>query len=211
LLSFSLESGLTRDGAFPPALEELQIEFDRDAAIEVGGVPRCELGGREIRRSLDGIRRICGPAIVGAGVLRATFAFPEEALYLATADLLILNRGEEGGAATLFAVAHFDQPMTLEMVMPIEIKRRPGSFGLRATMKIRPIANGYGHLERLQIALHRRLASKDRPDGIFRLRCSDGETATQVRASFADGAAIDSATLRTCEPKRSRLARQPVR
>ena len=203
-VSFQLSAGITtRDGDFPPDLKELEIDFDRDAAIEVGGVPRCGLGGRAIRRTLDELRQSCGAAVVGGGALEATFAFPENTPISTAADMVVLNGGVQSGLVTLIAMARFDQPISTQVVVPIEIKRPSGPSGLRVNMVIPPLANGYGHLERLELSLARRLPSEKHPDGVFRLRCGDGDLTTDVHAGFGDGTLLSATSLQACKPKLS--------
>src|SRR6478609_3736525 len=66
----------TVSGAYPPILENINIEFDRHGSVETVGLPVCTQRKLEAT-TVSGARKSCPGAIVGKGYGHAIVAFPE--------------------------------------------------------------------------------------------------------------------------------------
>ncbi|HEY1853832.1 MAG TPA: hypothetical protein VGG40_04530, partial [Solirubrobacterales bacterium] len=56
----------TVDGTHPPALKEVIIEGDKNAAVNAKGIPTCSSGQLQ-SRDTKAAEAACGPAIIGTG------------------------------------------------------------------------------------------------------------------------------------------------
>jgi hypothetical protein len=199
----SLTFGTTianKDGSHPPALEELVLKLDRNSLIDVTGVPSCEPGGYDIRRSLDEIKRICKDSIVGGGRAGFEIAFPELAPVASSPGALaIFNGGTEKGRTVLFAVTEMTQPVVTMTTMRIDIRRNPkGRVGMEVVVSLPKVVNGYASATDLSLTLYRRISGRPSKAGVLSARCPEGESLADVRATFADGDVVAAGFIRRC-------------
>ncbi|HET6998657.1 MAG TPA: hypothetical protein VFI03_08715 [Solirubrobacterales bacterium] len=180
----------TTNGSYPSPLRQLVLEFDRDSAIDGTGLPRCENGYRDVRRSLDEMKAACEDAIVGGGRVDVGVVFVEEAAFGA-GELVVFNGRAKDRRTTLYAVAQITRPVPVTIVMPIEIKkRRQGRIGTEAIVSVPEFAHGAGFITDFRLRLDRRLGGRETTNGVISLQCPDGKFTVGVRAKFENESLI---------------------
>jgi hypothetical protein len=153
------------NGSHPPALKEFELEVDRHARLNLGGIPACHSGGRET------VRKACREALVGKGVIDIGIQFPETTTPDQHEEVFIYNGETEKGARKLFLWSEISIPRPTAIVIPVTIKADRGRFGLKAVGSVPKIAGGSGWIDRLELRFHRGIFSATYPrDGTFDLR-----------------------------------------
>jgi hypothetical protein len=188
----------TLDGTHPPALKELILEGDENAAFSVKGVPVCRPGIRSQQRLTPAeLRRLCGKSLVGGGRIGMEILFPDmsQPPIPATGEALLFNGGRKGGVTTLYLHTHLTVPTPAWIITTVKVKRiDKGRYGLRATATIPKIAGGSGSITYFNLKLNK---------GILSARCPDGRLYARVTATFASTPPLklNQAAFRSCTAK----------
>ncbi len=173
--SYRLEAG----GPQFEALRSLRFEADRQLHLDLKGVPVCDGLGRDVRRNLEEMERICGDAAIGHGRLTATGAFPGDQLISATGGMTLYNRGRFRDGARLLAFAYLRAPLTGAVEIPIEIRRIDrGRMGWEIRPSIPRIFGGGIWITEYSLGIGKRFLSAT---------CVGGELALRVVSGFEDG------------------------
>jgi hypothetical protein len=183
----------TKDGTHPPALKEFILESDKNAAIDVTGVPVCD---RRRIQSTDThhAEAACRPAIIGSGHATAEIAFVEQPPVLAKSKIIAFNGGFKGGVTTLYIHAYITVPTPAAIVSTVKIKRiHKGRFGMLAVTTIPKIAGGAGSVTHFDLAI-------DKQSVLF-AKCPDGKLQARGEAIFSEGPKVSAEVIRTCTPK----------
>jgi hypothetical protein len=198
----------TQEGSVPSALAELLLQFDRNSSIDVKGLPSCELSGRNIRRSLDEIKRTCRDSIVGSGKAGFEVAFPGEAPVASSPPaLIIFNFSTDEGPPVLYALTEMTYPVVGLIPMRIGIRRKPkGRIGAEAIVSVPKVLNGNAALTDLSLTLHRRISGRASRAGIISARCPEGKFLVGVRMTFADGSEMPADVVHRCTPQAGYVA-----
>jgi hypothetical protein len=192
-ISFDVSGKIqTADGTHPPALKEFELEADKNAAIDVTGVPVCKSGQIQSTDTKQATK-VCGDAIVGTGTTEVGIEFPEQPEIPVHSKLLVLNGGVSGGVTTLFIHAYITVPTPAAIVTTVKIKKiHKGRFGMLSLASIPKIAGGSGSVKSFSLSIAK---------GILTLKCPDGHINAHGKAIFDDGTRVSAEVVRTCTPK----------
>jgi hypothetical protein len=180
------------DGTHPPAINEFVVETDKNAAIDVKGLPVCrasQLQSQDTRHA----EAICGPAIIGTGLGIAEIAFPEQPPIPAKSKIIAFNGGSGGGVTTLYIHAYITVPTPAAIVSTVKLTRvHNGRYGLKAVTSIPKIAGGSGSVTHFDLKIEK---------GVFAAKCADGRLQAHGTAMFSDGTRASAEVIRTCTAK----------
>jgi len=192
----------TTDGSHPPAVREVNVDFDRTIQLHAKGVPVCR-GSQLEARDTKAAKRVCGKAIVGSGSARVEIAFPEQRPITTTSPLVVFNGGVRGRRTTMFIHAFITVPVPAAVVTRVRITRkRRGRYGMNADAKIPPIAGGAGSATYFKLALGRRFTYRGRKKSYLTASCPTGSYLTKGHVLFADGTRLGLTHVLPCTPRR---------
>jgi hypothetical protein len=190
----------TTDGAIPPALEHVKLDFDRDGHLTTTGLSECRPS------QLDGAtageaRHRCSAAIVGTGRIGVTVGLAGLVRIDLRAPMTLLNGPQRGGNPTVILHAHAPFPVSETYVVTIPIERRSGLYGYRVEFDVPPIAGGLGSLTDIRAKIGRLYRFHGAQLSYVSARCSDYILQTQGYFSFADGNVIYGSVFKSCRPQ----------
>jgi len=190
----------TVDGSHPPAFKESVFDVDKDAAIDVSGLPVCRKSQLENRGTADA-KRACPTAILGAGSATVEVAFPDQPPIRSTGPLVLFNGGEKGGVSTFFVHGYVAIPVPTAIVVTVTATREAnGPYGLRIVARDPLIAGGSGSPTHFDIHTYRFVKDKDgHRRGFLFARCSDGRLQGKGSATFRDGTTLFGGIARACQ------------
>lgn len=191
----------TTNGSLPPAVEHVELEFDRDGHLTTAGLPVCPPSKLEAATPQQARSR-CSGSIVGTGHLAAAVSLAGLARVNLTSPLTIFNGPRQDGnpTAVLHAQAPFPVSETYVIVAPIE-RRNKGVYGYRTEFDIPPIAGGLGSLTRIDSKIGRFYRAGGAKRSYVSARCSDYVLQTQGYFSFSDGNVIYGSVFKACTPR----------
>lgn len=182
----------TVDGTHPPAIDEFVVETDKNAAVDVKGLPVCKASQLQ-SQDTEHAEAICGPAIIGTGEGIAEIAFPEQPPIPAKSKIIAFNGGSRGGVTTLYVHAYLTVPTPAAIVSTTKLtKIHNGRYGLKAVTSIPKIAGGSGSVTHFDLKIDK---------GVFAARCADGRIQAHGTAMFSDGTRASAEVIRTCTAK----------
>jgi hypothetical protein len=182
----------SEDGSHPPALEQLELELDRDVTLDAQGTPVCPFGPQfSVRRPRDWYERRCKGAQVGHGRVEIEVQFVDQPPVNVRGSLRIYNGGTKNGKVTLHVLMYFPAPITGAIVATAKSTRIGGSR-TRLTTEFPMIANGAGSITDLRLDFGQRVVSA---------RCSDGRLQIRGTATFDDGSEQRDTSQRSCKPR----------
>ena len=186
----------TADGTHPPALREVVVEFDKNAANDVTGLPVCTQA-KIIATDTSTAKKACGPSIVGEGSTEVQVEFPEQKPFRAKGPLVFFNGGKKGGKITLFIHAYVSVPAPTALITTTTItKKANGRYGLYTVSKIPVIAGGSGSVLKFDFTVNKKLTK------YAMAKCPDGHLNARVsKAVFDDGTNGTGTFVRSCTPK----------
>ena len=189
---------INTDGGAPTALEEMQLEFDRDGMLEVRGLPVCPVS-RIAHATVGEARRRCADAIIGTGHVGAIFELfgaPIEARVKAT----LFTGPRRGGNPTVIGHTFTTLPTTRTYTAVIPIKRlKRGPYSYRATFDVPKLAAD-GVLTHIDGRIGRRYDFKGRERSYVNARCTTGVIRTRGHFLFADGTIMEGTLEKPCTP-----------
>lgn len=191
----------TTNGSIPPAVEHVELEFDRDGHLTTAGLPVCSPSKLEAATPQQARSR-CSGSIVGTGHLAAAVSLAGLARIDMSSPLTIFNGPRQDGnpTAVLHAQAPFPVSETYVIVAPIE-RRNQGIYGYRTEFDIPPIAGGLGSLTRIDSKIGRFYRAGGVKRSYVSARCSDYVLQTQGYFSFSDGNVIYGSVFKACTPR----------
>lgn len=188
-------SGEIKDitGAHPPALREFILESDKNATIDVKGLPTCTAGKLQSTNT-KAAEAACRPAIIGSGQATAGIAFSEQPEVLAKSKIIAFNGGFKGGVTTLYIHAYLTVPVPAAIVTTVKIKKiHKGRYGLQSVATIPKIAGGSGSVKNFNLTISKR--------GVLSAKCTDGKLQVHGKAVFTGGPNLKATVSRPCTPK----------
>lgn len=192
----------TKDGEYPPVLDRMRIEFDRNGDVETRGLPHCTYRKLDNTVTRDA-RRFCGKAIVGKGMGHAVVLFPDSAPIKAGAPLTIFNGPKQGGDPTVLAHAYMTVPAPTTYVVPIRILDiKKGRYGHQINAKIPRIAGGHGIPLDGKVKIGHRWTYKGEKLSYIKARCNGGRLQARGFFDFKDGSKLQGSVFNTCKVKR---------
>jgi hypothetical protein len=185
-----------KDGGKPVALQEVDVDFDRDGRLSAGGLPTCA-PERVANASTAEARAACAGAIVGNGRVEALIEIPNGTIP-ASSPLTIFNGPPQEGKPTVVLHAQTTVPRTQTFAILVPIERRRGEFRYRAHLVLPPIADGLGAITRIEVRVGRKFSAGGKQRSYASAHCSDGILRTHGRFRFADGTIVDGAVEKAC-------------
>ncbi len=186
----------TADGTHPPALREVIVDFDKNSAVDVSGLPVCT-SGKLIATDTKTAKKSCSGSIVGEGSTKVAVEFPEQAKFFAKGPLVFFNGGKKGGKITLFIHAYVAVPAPTALITTVTIsKQRSGRYGIHTVSKVPVIAGGSGSVIDFSFTINKKLGNYSMA------KCPDGHLNARVtKAIFDDGTNGSGTFVRSCTPK----------
>jgi hypothetical protein len=186
----------TADGTHPPALREVVVDFDKNAANDVTGLPVCTQA-KLVATDTKTAKKSCGGSIVGEGSTEVKVEFPEQKPFNARGPLVFFNGGKKGGKITLFIHAYVAVPAPTALITTVTItKQRSGRYGLHTVSKVPVIAGGSGSVIKFEFTVNKKLGK------YAMAKCPDGHLNARVtKAIFDDGTNGSGTFVRSCTPK----------
>jgi hypothetical protein len=178
-----------------PALKELFFKLDKHMSLDLSEVPTgeevpgCGLGARP-PQSVDALRKICAPAVIGGGRMAVEVQFPDQPPIPVESQVLILNAGAKRGVTTLFLLARFTAPVMGWVVTTAKVDQiRERRYRMEVAASVPKIAGGAGSITRFAFSLKR---------GILSATCPDGRLNVHNRSVLADGTQLAQTAIRAC-------------
>ena len=186
----------TADGTHPPALREVVVDFDKNSANNVAGLPVCTQA-KLVATDTATAKKSCRGSIVGEGKTEVKVEFPEQKPFNARGPLVFFNGGKKGGKITLFIHAYVAVPAPTALITTTTItKQRSGRYGLHTVSKIPVIAGGSGSVLGFEFTVNKKLGN------YAMAKCPDGHLNARVtKAVFDDGTNGSGTFVRSCTPK----------
>jgi hypothetical protein len=176
----------------PLPLKEFVLEGDKHAGVDLRGIPTCKLGVLP-RTSIERLREICRPALVGHGHMEVAVKFPDQPLRTVESDVLAISGGVEGRVAKMYLLAYFSAPVTSLIFTTVKIKKiRRDRYGTEAVASIPKIAGDFGWVTRFRLTLKKRIVSAT---------CTDGRLSARGTAVLADETRSEATAIRVCTPR----------
>jgi hypothetical protein len=189
----------TTDGSHPAALKSLNLEFDKNGALNTKGLPTCTVG--KLTSTLTAqAKQLCGKALVGTGTVTAEIAFPEQAPFSASGPLLIFNGAPKGGKQVLIFHVHANVPAPTTFVTTAVISKQGGRFGTKAEITIPTITSGQGSLTGFHAKLGKTWTYKGQKESLLEAQCPTGSLHARGEFFFADGTKGSGEVVRACTP-----------
>jgi hypothetical protein len=187
-------------GAPPPALTEVNLDFDRDGRLSTAGLPQCSLD--QIRTATtQQARSRCKGAIVGEGVVGA-FVERDGVKVEVNEPATLFNGPRSDGNATVIGHVHANFPTPRTYVLSIPIEKRRGAYAYRAHIDVPQIAEN-GVLSHIDGRIGRRYVYRGKSRSYVSAKCSAGVLRLHGHFLFADEDAtvIDGAIEKACYPE----------
>jgi hypothetical protein len=187
----------TADGTHPAALREVVVDFDKNTATDVTGLPACTQA-KLVATDTGTAKKSCRKSIVGEGSTEVKVEFPEQKPFNARGPLVFFNGGKKGGKITYFIHAYVAVPAPTALITTITVtKQRSGRYGLHTVSKIPVIAGGSGSVTSFDFTFNKKLGK------VSMAKCPDGHLNARVtKAIFDDGTNGSGTFVRSCTPKR---------
>lgn len=167
----------TTDGTQPSALREIEVDLDKDWAVDADGLPSC--GRRALSVGSEAAaRRACAGAIVGNGI-----AHVQRSGSVDSVPLTLFNGGTRSGTTTVLVYGSMRTQSPAAIVVPVEVEPHAGS-GLHAVAKIPSIAGGAGSILDFSFEIRRSFMRQGEQQSYLSARCPDGAFELKTRAIF---------------------------
>ncbi len=191
----------TVDGAHPPAIRSVAVDFDKTIVVDAKGLPACKKGQLEARPTAAA-KSACPNAIVGEGEGDVEVAFPEQAPFTATGPIVLFNGGVHSGTTDLYVHTYVSVPAPTAVVVPVKLTRiNRGHFGIHAVADIPRIAGGSGSVTRFKLKIGRKFTYRGKKESYLTASCPTGRYYTEGHAQFEDGTQLGLAHVLPCTPK----------
>jgi hypothetical protein len=188
----------TTDGSVPPALRQLEFEFDKHGSIETRGLPVCTMA-QLAETTPAQARKRCAGALVGEGTGKAQVQLPGQASVEITSPLSFFNAPPVGGRPTVIAHGYETVPEPKTLLVPIAIERvSHGRYGFRVRIEMPEIAGGYGAATLAEATVGRTFKRAGRKVGYVKAHCEDGRLQVHGNVHFTNGDFFPATLSSTC-------------
>lgn len=192
----------TKSGAFPPVIEDINLEFDKHGSVVTTGLPVCTAAKLQAT-TVPIARRNCPGAIVGKGFGHGVVVFPEQKPIPVSTPITLFNGPKKGRNPTLFAHFYTTVPAPVAFVIPIVIERiHKGRYGYRTEAHIPPIAGGNGIPLAGHLKIGRHWTYKGKRYSYLNARCANGRLQARGEFNFKDGTQIRATFVEPCSIRR---------
>jgi hypothetical protein len=185
------------EGGVPPALQQLELDFDRNGRLSTAGLPVCQPSLLE-EATPEEARSRCRGAIVGTGHVGALIALGEGAPIAVSSLMTLFNGPPQEGHPTVILHARTTEPAVQTFVITIPIEKRGGLYRYRAVVNVPPIDGGLGSLTHLDVKVGKRYRFQGKERSYTAARCGSGILRTHGRFTFAEGLIIDGDVEKAC-------------
>lgn len=168
----------TANGNHPPALREVEVDFDKDVKINVKGLAACKPGQLEARNTAAAMK-VCGKSKIGSGISHVEIAFPEQKPIKVTSPLTVFNGGEKGGKVKLLIHIFITVPVPAAVVTDVTITKK--GAGLHSVAKIPVVAGGSGSALDFDFTVGKTFTYKGKKVGYGEAKCPDGVFKVNVK------------------------------
>jgi hypothetical protein len=191
----------TADGSHPPAVETLNIDFDKSIQVNAKGLPVCKEGQLTARSTVDA-KKACPDAIVGSGEGEVEVAFPEQEPFTAKGPIVLFNGGVHGGTTLLFGHAYVAVPAPTAVIATVKISRiHRGHYGIHTVSQIPVIAGGAGSVIKFELAIGRKFTYQGKRESYLTASCPTGHYYTEGEILFSDDSILKGVHILPCTPK----------
>ena len=199
-LTLKLEGKIKKtDGAHPPAVKTVSLDFDKAGELFTKGLPTCKQGELESTLTAQA-KASCGDALVGTGRVAASIQFPEQAPFGASGPLLIFN-ASKGNKQALLLHVYAKVPAPTTFVVPVAIKKTGGKYGTNAFIKVPPITSGQGSVTSFKAKIGKKWSVKGQRESLLNASCPTGSLAVQGEFAFAGAGTLKGVFTKPCQPK----------
>jgi hypothetical protein len=189
----------TADGAHLPALERLELYFDKNAGVNTKGLPVCTTA--KLFNTLTAqARRACPAAIIGGGQAGAEISFPDQRPFLAKAPLVIFNGPPRDGRPVFIFHVHAHVPAPTTFITTAEIAPASGLYGTRVVLEIPTIVAGQGSVNFADLSIHKTWRTKKKKHTLLYASCPNGHFYVRGALTFVDGFEMAGKVVRSCTP-----------
>jgi hypothetical protein len=189
----------TKEGSHLPALEELDLKFDKHTGVYTKGLPTCTI--RKVENTTTAAaKRACGRALIGTGQAGAEIEFPEQPPFFAKAPMLIFNAPPRNGHTVFVFHVYAFVPAPTTFVTTAEITKAHGLYGTRVKIKVPSIVHGQGSLSFAELSIHKIWSEKGKEKTLLFGTCPTGHFFVRGDLRFNDGFHMAGKVVRSCTP-----------
>jgi hypothetical protein len=190
----------TADGTHLPALDFLNLEFDKHTGVYTKGLPVCTPAQLENTVTAQA-KRACPDAIIGSGQAGAEIEFPEQAPFFAKAPMVIFNGPPKNGNPVFIFQVYAHVPAPTTFVTTAEIgKKASGPFGTSVYIKVPTIVAGQGSLSFAELSIHKKWTVKGKEQTLLYGTCPSGHFFVRGELTFKGGFKMAGKVVRSCTP-----------
>jgi hypothetical protein len=189
----------TADGTHLPALDFLNLEFDKHTGVYTKGLPVCTTA--QLQNTVTAqAKRACPGAIIGSGQAGAEIEFPEQAPFFAKAPLVIFNGPPKNGNPVFIFQVYAHVPAPTTFVTTAEIGKATGAYGTSVYIKIPTIVAGQGSLSFAELSIHKKWLAKGKEQTLLYGTCPSGHFFVRGALTFKGGFKMAGKVVRSCTP-----------
>jgi hypothetical protein len=190
----------TKDGTHVPALQTIDLEFDKNGTIFTKGLPTCSVS--KLQSTLTSqAEAACKSSLIGTGKVSVEVQFPEQAPFSATGKLLIFNGVPQGNKPVLIFHTYVKVPAPTTVVTTGVVGKASGKYGTSTVIKIPSIASGQGSLTSFEATISKKWTYKGKKESLLLAKCPTGSLQAHGEFSFADGTKIAGSVVKPCTGK----------
>jgi len=188
----------TVDGSLPPAVSQLQVDYDRNGLLTTRGLPVCN-PSRLQSTTTAAARKACGKALIATGHASGWVAFPDQEPFQAGSTVLGFNGPRVRGNPTVILHAYAYVPAPTTFVIPVTITQlKKGPYRYRTTVEAPSIAGGYGVVTKVRVKVERRYRFKGKRLSYVSARCKTGWLRARGKVAFVDGTSAQGDIFKPC-------------
>ena len=189
----------TADGTHLPALDFLNLEFDKHTGVYTKGLAVCTPAQLENTVTAQA-KRACPDAIIGSGQAGAEIAFPEQAPFFAKAPMVIFNGPPKNGNPVFIFQVYAHVPAPTTFVTTAEIGKASGPYGTSVYIKVPTIVAGQGSLSFAELSIHKKWVTKGKEQTLLYGTCPSGHFFVRGELTFKGGFKMAGKVVRSCTP-----------